>query len=484
METTSTTPAVSPSAILGALGGGSGVDMVQLARDLSANRFAVQRARIAAQAELLETRISSAALLRGQLSQIAAAVGERVRTGDLAPQPTIADPSVATVSLAPGASASGIYQLEVQSLAAAQTLASPAYAAADSPVGAGTVTIRFGTASGTNFTADSAREPIVVDTDGSDTLSTLADAINAAGGGVQAYVATNASGAQLVLKGREGSGEAFTVTGDGGGLFPSNEPGDLRYLSWTPGTDSGQRRTSAGDAALLLDGVSYAGSANTVADLPGGLRLELSATNIGAPTRIAFGDPGTNIEAFMADLVAALNDVTATLRETAAPRGGELGADPAARSLKRAFAGLPGETVMPSAAAGAPATLGDLGLTIGRDGAFSLDGERLSRTLAADPEAAAAMFTAGAFGVFATLDDLARSMASRSDPGSLAGSEARYTALIERGEDRLERFDEQQERLRERLTATFTAADRQVVSSQSTLEFLRAQIAVWNTDRG
>jgi len=479
---TATNNSFNPSSILGALGGGSGVDMVELARNLSVNRFAAQRAQLESRNELLETRVSSAAALRGQLSQLASALGDRIRTGDLAPSATIADPSVASVALAPGAEASGSYTLEVTSLASAQTLASKSYSSADDLVGDGTFTLRFGTVSGGNFAEDAGQSALAITVDASDTVATLAVKINAAGSAVTAYVATNSSGAQLVLKGAEGAANGFVVEAESNALLPSNQPGNLSYLGWEPSSDSGQLTRAASNATFLLDGVEFTGTSNSVDGLPGGLSLDLAATNIGAPTRITFSDNSDRIEAVMNDLVAALNDITGTLRDAATPLGGELGSDPGARALKRAFASLTQQVVMPSAAAGEPDTLADLGLTIGRDGSFTLDSDRLAETLGDNSEAAAAMFTNGVFGVFATIDDLARSMASPSDPGSLAGSEARYTALIERNGERLEKYDEQQERLRERLTKTFTASDRNVISSQSTLEFLRAQIAVWNGD--
>src|SRR3546814_7395100 len=61
------------------------------------------------------------------------------------------------------------------------------------------------------------------------------------------------------------------------------------------------------------------------------------------------------------------------------------------------------------------------------------------------------MFTTGVFGVFATVDDLARGMALASDPGSLAGSITRYTQQTKRIDDRLAKIAEQQQTLQEQL---------------------------------
>lgn len=136
---------------------------------------------------------------------------------------------------------------------------------------------------------------------------------------------------------------------------------------------------------------------------------------------------------------------------------------------------------MPGAAEGEPRTLADLGLSFTREGTFQLDTARLNATLAESPEAAAAMFTAGPFGVFATIDNLARENASRSSPGSLGASVLRYEAQVERSDERLERVAEQQEKLRERLTNSLVAAERSISTSQSTLTFLEQQIDIWNS---
>lgn len=305
-----------------------------------------------------------------------------------------------------------------------------------------------------------------------------------------AYVANSEAGARLVFKGADGAANGFTVEGAGpsaSGTTILGEPiasaqGNINYLSWDPSTDAGELRQTAQDAEFLFDTIAMTSASNQVSSLPGGLSLTLSGTNTGAATRIGFVKGDAAIQSVMGDFVAALNDISAQLRDAADPLGGELGSDSGARRLKRDLAALAGTEVMPNAAAGEPRTLGDLGLAINRDGTFRLDTERLNGTLASNSEAASAMFTTGLFGVFATIDDLARATASSADPGTLAGSVKRYTASAERVDEQLAKIAEQQATLTTRLTAQFAASDRQVSASQSTLTFLRNQIAVWNAD--
>ena len=138
---------------------------------------------------------------------------------------------------------------------------------------------------------------------------------------------------------------------------------------------------------------------------------------------------------------------------------------------------------MPNAPEGAPRTLAELGVAIQRDGTFKLDNERLEKAIAAHPEDVAAMFTPGLHGIYATIDKIARSNAVSSDPGSLAGSVARYTSLSEDLSEDLSKLAEKQEALRASMVARFSASDSRIAASQSTLDFLKSQIDAWNSQR-
>jgi flagellar hook-associated protein 2 len=256
--------------------------------------------------------------------------------------------------------------------------------------------------------------------------------------------------------------------------------GNINHLDWSPAADTGQLKQSAGDAAFRFDGVDMTSASNTVTGLPAGMTLTLTRANPGTPTQIAFAPKGEQIASLMKDLVLALNDITSQLNESADPMGGELGNDAGARALKRSLAGLAGTVVMPNAAPGEPRTLGDLGLALNRDGTFRFDGERLDKTLTDSPVAAGAMFTVGMHGVYSTIDKLARTIGSPTDPGSLGGSVTRYTRMKGEIAERLSDIAEKQEALRAQLSKSFTVADRNISLSNSTLSFLKGQIAVWN----
>ena len=472
MESSSASSAV--SSIVQTLGGGSGIDMAALATNLAAAQFAGRVDRNTQRSETVERQISAAADLKNLITQLASSVGDRVRTGDLSTQPLIANGAVATVSRGT-AQGSGSYSLEVTALASAQVLAGPAFATASSPVGAGSLTLRFGTLSGSTFAEDTAHPAVTVTIPSGATLAQVAGAINGANAGVTAYVANAADGAHLMLKGPEGAANAFV-------LEATETPGEegLAALAWNPAMGMGRIKASAASAAFNLDGLAYTSPSNTVTDVVPGLSLQLTGTNLGNPTTIRFSDPKAAVTTFMQDFTAAMNELVAGLKEVTNAFGGDLARDPGARRLRDSFARLAGSAIMPGAAPGQPSTLADLGLATNRDGTFRLDTARLDATLKASPAGVAAMFTTGLYGVYSTLDKLARTTTSAGDPGTLGGSISRYSALKTRLASEKTELAEAQEALRTRMVERFAATDSRVGASRATLSFLKNQIDAWN----
>ncbi|MGE3692414.1 MAG: flagellar filament capping protein FliD [Novosphingobium sp.] len=144
------------------------------------------------------------------------------------------------------------------------------------------------------------------------------------------------------------------------------------------------------------------------------------------------------------------------------------------------FSQLAGTEIMPNAANGAPRTLADLGLATQRDGTFRIDATRLNATLKSDPQGAAAMFTPGLYGVYATIDSMVRRTVLSTNPGSLTGSIAKYTSQKSKIGTDLTKIAEQQEALRAQLAKRFSYADGRVGASKATLSILQNQIDAWN----
>jgi flagellar hook-associated protein 2 len=73
--------------------------MAELATNLAAAQFAARTDRLAAKSELLDAQISTASNLKSMLFSLATSLGDRVRMGDLSPQPQVGNGAVAQASL-------------------------------------------------------------------------------------------------------------------------------------------------------------------------------------------------------------------------------------------------------------------------------------------------------------------------------------------------------------------------------------------------
>lgn len=474
-STTSTTSTTSASSTLKnqslatLLGGGSGVDMAALANNLATASFAVRTNMLTDKQTQINTQISTASNIKSMLLALDDSLGNLVRSGGLSRTPSVANSSVATATLSGTSQPSGVYSLEVTQLATAQRIASPAYSSSTATVGSGTLTLKFGTVSGSSFTQDTTHAAVDITIPSGATLTDVAKAINAKNAGVTAYVANTTSGAQLVLKGTEGAANGF--------VLETADPA-LSNLAWSPGSSTGTLLAGAQDATYNVDGLSYTSKSNTVTDVIPGVKLQLTSTNTGSPTNVTFSDPSESIASSMSDFVSALNEVMSALN-AATGVGGDLVADAGVRSLKQQLAQLAGTTMMPNAT-GAAKTLADLGLSTQRDGTFTLDTKRLTATLQADPQGVAAMFTNGVYGVYATVDKIYRKSISTTDTGSLAGSITKYNTQLTKIKDNLTKVADQQEALRARLASQFSVSEGRISSFKATQTMLTNQIAAWN----
>lgn len=469
METTSST-----SSIVSALGGGSGIDMVGLAARLAAAQFDGRIAQVAGKSTQADQQISLASALKNKLLAFASALGDRVRSGDLAALPSVANPAVASATRPPGTvTASGSYSLEVLTLASRQAIASPLVSSPAGPMGSGTLTIRFGTV-GTSFAEDSAHAPVTITIPTGATLADVASSINASASGVSAYVATGLDGARLVIKGAEGNANGFVIEAS----EDASAPG-LATLAWSPGAPSDRLLATATDARFKLDGLERTSASNNIANAAPGVSLTLTAINVGAPTTLRFSDPAIAIGSAMQDLTVALNEIVGDLNQALDPRTGDLSRDPGARALRNALSQLGGTDLLGSGSS-VPNSLAELGLATNRDGSFRFERSVLDRAAAGGGAQVAALFTPGVKGVFATIDRIARNAAMVGDPGTLGGSVARYSALKVRLASDRTKLDEQMAALKTRLTRQFVNADSRVGASHSTLSFLQNQIAAWN----
>lgn len=314
---------------------------------------------------------------------------------------TSSDTATLTASAAAG-TAAGNYNVEVQTLAQAQKLSSTAFAAADSAVGSGTLTIQLGTFASGSFTANPDKAALNITVDASNnTLAGLRDAINAANAGVRASIVNDGSGYRLTIGAADGgtaNSLRMTVTGDGDGN--STDSAGLSRLAYDPAAAVGSGRNltqsvAAQDAVVYIDGVRVVKSSNSITDAIDGVTLNLAKASPGSTVAVTVGPDTDAMKSALDDFVKAYNSFNSTARnltyyDATKKTAGALQGDATARSIvsqvKTLLTGvLPGLS-------GNVTRLPQIGLTLQGDGSLKLDGAKFTAAVQANPAEISALF--------------------------------------------------------------------------------------------
>jgi flagellar hook-associated protein 2 len=460
-----------PDSIASSLGVGSGIDIRALVDSLVEAQFSTKTAMLDTRQETLEAQISAAGELKSAMSGFSNALATLARSGSLSTQPTSGDISVVRTSLMTGSSVAGLSAtIEVRRLAQAQASHSGLIADPAAPLGGGTLTLAFGSAttSGgtmTGFTAGAAPPVEIAIDPAKSTLSDIAAAINAKRAGVTASIVGDVNGSRLVLKGATGDSQAFTLTTGDAGLSA------LEVGVGKPATIG----TAAQDALVAVDGVEVRRASNSISNLVPGVRLDLVSAKPGTLIQLGATPPTEALGQAVQDFVATYNELKSMLSAATDPKGGALRADPAARTLVSDLSKLVGTQLLSDP--NGPRTLAEIGVATQRDGTLMLDTARLTRALTANPQAVEAMFASGA-GVPAAMQAI--SLAAGSTRTGLGASEARYNAQVDDVAEQREAAVEAATTLRTRMTQQFASMDARVAAYRATQSFLEQQVDAWN----
>ena len=378
-----------------ALGAGSGLDIRALVTDLANAAKAPKETLIANRETANQARISGLAQVSSAIDSFASALSSLISGGTLFSQPSVSDSGVFTASALPGARLGALSaSIEVRRLAQAQTSASGYLASGTEPVGEGVLTIISGSTS-----ID------VTITAANDNLNGLARAINDAGAGVTASVVTDVNGARLVVKGKTGAANAFTLSVPGG-----TTSGLERFACAAMTTP-----LAAQDAIVRLDGVEVTRATNSFSDLIAGVQIDLKSARPDVPVSVGVTRPTAAISQGVQDFVTAYNELMTMIAEQtkvgAGNAAGPLRGDLAMRELQRQLSQLP--TKVLSTPGEGPHTLAEIGVRTNRDGTLGVDAGRLASVLASNPDGVEALFNPGQYSSspFLTVKNLAGKVA-------------------------------------------------------------------------
>jgi len=468
--------------MVSATGIGSGLDIEGLVTQLVNAERAPAESRLLRQESRLTAELSAFGTLKGALEQFQDGLSTLGEAGTFARRSASSTDSAVVSASAGSDAAPGTLAITVDSLASSQSLASGAFASADTVVGEGTLTLNFGTVGldGSNavdtFTQNPDRDSVTVTIDGSNnTLAGVRDAINAADAGVSAALVNDGGGVRLLLTSEQtGAANAVEIRvsdSDDGNDFDAN---GLSRLAFNSDATNLEQTAAGTDAAFTLNGLALSSAENTVADVVDGVTLQLrGVSEPGGETITIAQDRGavrSAIEAFVEgynSLVRTSNNLTRFDAETG--DAGALQGDFSARSIvsqvRNAVTGS-----VPDAG-----SLAEFGITTTSDGTLTIDAERLDSALQDDLDGLAQLFSGGSDGIAvrtdAVLDGFLRSgglFDSRTE-----GIQGRVDGI----EESREALNRRLEALEARYRAQFNALDSLLAELQSTSDFVSQQLA-------
>lgn len=370
------------SSILSSLNAnGASIDTGTLVTQLTAAQKSSLEDPITAKQTANTAQISAVATLTSDLSTFSTSLNTLIQGGTLQTQPVSSDTSVMTVAAVAGAPVGALSQsVTVNALAYAQSVKSDAYASSSQAFNTGMMTLTVGSGAPINITVDSSNN----------TLSGIAQAINAKNAGVTANVITGSDGsATLVLKGTTGAANSFKLTSqDDTGQTGTS----LAKLSYDGTSTTGLTLTQAAqDASVTVDGVTVTRSSNTFNDVVPGVSMTLG--KIGT-VNLSSTRPNAAITQAVNDFVSAYNQLLAEINTdsaaaTSTASAGPLQGNSAIRQLKTQLSKL---TTTPLNATGTIRTLAELGVSTAQDGTLSVNSTTLTNMLTNHPDDVESMF--------------------------------------------------------------------------------------------
>jgi len=468
----------SKTGTLSSAGVGSGLDVQSIVTAL-VNAESIPLNSLKTAETTLQTKLSTFGTVQSYLSAFRDAAAA-LSHGSTFAQTVGSSSSPGVVDITTGANTpEGNYTVEVQQLAASQTLATGAYASSDALVGQGSLSIQLGTigSDGTSFTAGSS-SAVNISVSATDTLANVRDKINSSGAGVTASILNDGSGSRLVLKSTNtGAANAFTVTAtdsDGNNTDASG----LSRISYDPSLPSSQmtKPVSAADAKATINGLPVSSSINSLTEVLDGITLKLGAVTTGAVTLTAKSDTDS-IKKAMTTFVDAYNKLNSYLTDqtkydASTKVAGVLQGDSTANSIRSQM-----RSIM-SSSTGASATfsrLSDIGFDIAKDGTLSINDSKLTSSLGNLAEVKKLftntdLSTAGNDGIASQLRSLTDGMLNST--GMLTTHTQGIQSSITRNEDRQAQMQTRIDQYEARVRAQYTALD----STMSTLNNLSSYL--------
>ena len=276
-----------------------------------------------------------------------------------------------------GVAVDGLYQIQVQQLAQAQSLASTYFANSTTAVGSGSITINFGTYSNSNttFTQNTTVPPVTINiASGNDSLTAVCDAINAANAGVTASIVQDSLGSRLTLTSSEtGENYAMQITGS------------LTALNYDPTTSNTQltQTMAAQNSLVKINGLVLNENSNQIEGAISGITLDLQQADPATTVTLTVKKDVEHAKGLINDFVKKYNDfmkfiTNLTGFDMQTRKKGVLQGDSKLRELKTNLYNL---ATSPLTSVGPIQSLADLGITSDKHGLLQIDPDMLNEAI-------------------------------------------------------------------------------------------------------
>ena len=293
-------------ATISSLGAGTSLDLNTLYDNLQTAEQ-TKLTPIASQQSSYKAKLTAWGVVQTSLNKLQTAADALKNTSAIAGTKVSSTNTAFTATLANNAAA-GTYSIEVNSLAASQSLLSPKVASKDTDLGDQSLDSRTIT-----ITQPGQKDPLTVTLDKDKTsLADMRDAINAKQGSVTAsIIKADDNSYYLALTSRDsGTTNQMTIT--------TNDAELAKYISYDSANTSSAsnvmtQQVAASDAKVKINGIDITRSSNTITDAPEGVTLKLNKVTTGTPETLAVTKDNAPMTAAIQAYVDAYNSLQTTI---------------------------------------------------------------------------------------------------------------------------------------------------------------------------
>lgn len=295
-------------------------------------------------------------------------------------------------------------------------------------------------------------------------LTDLAKMINEADAGVTAVVVNDGTenGYRLMFQG-DSAESNIDIVGTGSLTIDTVSDGHLQ---------------SAQQAHVLIDGVDFYSSSNTLEDAIPGLSIDLlEANDEGDTTRITIDTDTDAIESKIDEFVSAYNEIITWIADQS---DASWGRDSELMSVKRKLQSM---ITTPVSTTGSFSYMAELGFETDKsDGTLSVDSEKLSEALSEDFDSVAKLFIGedDTKGIASQLADYLDAKTDSVD-GLLATRTTSTEANIKRIDAAIDRMELRLDKREESLRAQYTALEEMMSTLNSQADYLTEALASLNS---